>query len=74
MKFFVWKGKGNYTSQKYDLKSNVKYEIGKNITEKDAERINEDFNKLVDIISDEDKKEDKPNPDKKEDKPKVKII
>lgn len=60
IKWFIWKGNGKYRDQKYEFLSNVKYEIGKDIDEKDAERINKDFDKLVDIISDNDKKEDKP--------------
>lgn len=66
IKWFIWKGTGNYTSQKYDLLPNKKYEIGKDISLEDAVRINKDFDKLVDIIED--------NDSKKEDKPKVKII
>jgi hypothetical protein len=69
MKWFIWKGKGKYSSQKYDLLPDKKYEIGKDIKEEDAERINKDFGNLVDIVSDTDKKEDK-----KEDKVKGKII
>jgi len=58
MKIFKWEAKFGYSSAKYNLDANTEYEIGKDITEEDANRIKNDFPALVKIYDKEEKKED----------------
>ena len=58
MKIFKWQAKFSYSSAKYNLNANTEYEIGKDVTEEDANRIKNDFPNLVKIYDKEEKKED----------------
>jgi hypothetical protein len=57
MKIFKWEAKFGYSSAKYNLNANTEYEIGKDVTEEDANRIKNDFPNLVKIYDKEEKKE-----------------
>jgi len=57
MKIFKWEAKFGYSSAKYNLNANTEYEIGKDVTEEDANRIKNDFPDLVKIYDKEEKKE-----------------
>ena len=57
-KAIVWKAKHKYVSTKIILEPNIKYKIPEDVDGKEAERIKKDFNKLVDIIDSDNKKND----------------
>jgi hypothetical protein len=72
MKIFKWQAKFGYSSAKYNLDANTEYEIGKDITEEDANRIKNDFPDLVKIYN---KSDNADNAEKKnDDEPKKPII